>query len=73
VEVRCRGIFDPRIELGDNAQELIVARERIDQGERTLTANGEREDCPREENGVPDGQDSESIWNKVLFISHVIP
>jgi hypothetical protein len=42
VEVRRRRIFNPRIQLGDNAQKLIVARERIDQGERALTANCER-------------------------------
>jgi hypothetical protein len=42
VEVRSSRIFDPRIQLGNDAQKLIVARERIDQGERTLTAYGER-------------------------------
>jgi hypothetical protein len=73
MEVRRGRIFDPRIQLGNNAQKLIVARERINQGERALTANGERENCPREENGIPDGQDRKSIWNKMFFISHVFP
>jgi hypothetical protein len=71
VEVRGSRIFDPWIQLGDNAQKLIVARERIDQGERALTANSERQNCSREENRIPNGQDRKSIWNKVLFISHV--
>jgi hypothetical protein len=73
VEIGRGGIFNPWIELGNNAQKLIVARERINEGERALTANGERENCPWEQNGVPDGQDCESIWNKMLFISHDFP
>jgi hypothetical protein len=73
VEVRRSRIFDPRIQLGNNTQKLIVTRKRIDQGERTLTAYGERQNCPREENGIPDGQDWKSVWNKMLFISHVFP
>ncbi len=73
VEVRSGRIFDPRIQLGNNTQEFIVPRERIDQGERALTANGERQNCAREENGIPDGQDRKSIWNKMFFISHVFP
>jgi hypothetical protein len=48
VEVRCSRIFDPRIQLGNNAQKLIVARERVYEGERTLTAYGERQNCSRE-------------------------
>jgi hypothetical protein len=62
-----------RIQLGNNAQKLFVARERVNEGERTLTANGERQNGAREENGIPDGQDWESIWNEMLFISHVFP
>jgi hypothetical protein len=42
VEVRRSRIFDPRIQLGNHAQKLIVARKRIDQSERALTAHGER-------------------------------
>jgi hypothetical protein len=73
VEVRRSRIFDPRIQLGNDAQKLIVTRERINQGERTLTAYGERQNCSREENRVPDGQDWKSIWNKMFSISHVFP
>jgi len=56
-----------------NAQKRIVARERVYEGERALTAYGERQNRPREENGIPDGQDCESIWNEMFFYQPCFP
>jgi hypothetical protein len=73
VEVRCSRIFDPRIQLSDDAQELFVAGERVHKSERALAAYGEGENGAWEKDRIPNRQDRESFWNDMFFVSHGIP
>jgi hypothetical protein len=47
--------------LGDYTQNLIVALERIEEGERAFASDRERHDGAGEQNGVSDGENGELL------------
>src|SRR5208337_615741 len=66
-------ILDPRIQLGDNAEQLFIASKRIDEGQRALAAYSQGEDSAREQHCVPNRKDGKRFRYKMLFISHSFP
>ena len=61
-----------RIELRDNAQEFLFARQRVDKGQRTFTPDRQRQDSSREQHGVADRQNRQGFRHNVFFISHCL-
>jgi len=64
------GILDPRIQLGDNAEQLFIASKGIDEGQRALAAYSQGEDGAWEQHRVPNRKDGKRFRYKILFISH---
>ena len=70
VEIGGSGIFDPRIKLGHDAQQFLIAGQRVNQSERALSADGQRQNGAWEQDGVANWQDRQCFWNNMFFISH---
>ena len=73
VQVGRSGFFDARIMLRDDAQRFLVALQRVQEGQRTVSAHGDGLDAARKENNLPDGQNGKLFGSAFIDRGHVTP
>src|SRR5438445_114795 len=68
-----RRVFNPRIQLGDHAQQLLFTLQGTYKRQRALPPHRQRQHGARKEHRVADRQDWQNLRYRKFFLSHVFP